>query len=136
MSLALLQQVKCAEPFSVLGWQQLKADRRVGLILRVYLPDALAVSAVSAKTGKSLGELTANSLYSGVFELSLPKKRVTEPYILTVKSGSFEYQLFRPLISFTDAKHLRRAHMLVVSQKIYIANLARNSLALTQVGTS
>ena len=69
MSLALLQQVQCAEPFSVLGWQPLKPDSTVGLVLRVYLPHATAVSAAAAKTGKTLGELNANTDFPGVFEL-------------------------------------------------------------------
>lgn len=101
MSLALLQQVNCAEPFSLLGWQPLKDDSSVGLMLRVYLPQANAVSAYSVKTGKLLGELTANSDYPGVFELVLSKKRKTEAYRLTVQHGDYQYPLFDPY-QFTD----------------------------------
>ena len=101
MSLALLQQVQCAEPFSLLGWQPLKADSSVGLVLRVYLPQATAVSARSAKSGKMLGTLTQRPDYPGVFELNLSKKRKTEPYILSVHTGHYEFELIDPY-QFTD----------------------------------
>ncbi len=101
MNLALLQQVQCADPFSVLGWQPLKADSGVGLLLRVYLPHATAVSASSVKSGKPLGELSAQADFPGVFELILPRKRKAEAYVLTVHSGSYQYQLFDPY-QFTD----------------------------------
>ena len=101
MSLALLQQVQCAEPFSLLGWQPLKTDSSVGLTLRVYLPQATAVSAKSAKSGKMLGTLTQRPDYPGVFELILSKKRKAEPYILVVHTGHYEFELIDPY-QFTD----------------------------------
>jgi 1,4-alpha-glucan branching enzyme len=96
MSLALLQQVQCAEPFSLLGWQPLKAGSNIGLVLRVFLPHATAVSATAVKTGKLLGELCANTDYPGVFELVLNKKRKAEAYTLTVHAGGYQYQLIDP----------------------------------------
>ncbi|HEX5791970.1 MAG TPA: 1,4-alpha-glucan branching enzyme, partial [Rheinheimera sp.] len=101
MSLALLQQVNCAEPFSLLGWQRLKADSAVGLVLRAYLPQATAVTAVAAQGGKVLGQLAQHAVYPGVFELVLSKKRKPEAYILKVQTGSYHYQLIDPY-QFTD----------------------------------
>ena len=96
MSLALLQQVNCATPFSLLGWQPLEQGKATGLLLRVYLPHATAVTALSADGKKALGELTAVSGFDGVFELKLSKKRKAEAYILQVQAGNYQYQLFDP----------------------------------------
>ncbi|WP_417706837.1 1,4-alpha-glucan branching protein GlgB [Rheinheimera aquimaris] len=96
MSLALLQQVNCATPFSLLGWQPLEQGKATGLLLRVYLPHATAVTALSADGKKTLGELTAVSGFDGVFELRLSKKRKAEAYILQVQAGNYQYQLFDP----------------------------------------
>ena len=101
MNLTLLEQVQCAEPFAVLGWQRIKPDSAVGLVLRVYLPQATQVTAIAATSGKPLGELTAVPGCSGVFELVLAKKRKAEAYYLQVQSGSYQYQLIDPY-QFTD----------------------------------
>ncbi len=101
MSVKQLPQANCAEPFSVLGWQPVKPDTASGLILRVYLPNATAVTAVALKTGKLLGELTADPEISGLFELHLPRKRVAEAYRLNVSQGSYQYPLLDPY-QFTD----------------------------------
>lgn len=101
MSKLQLPQANCAEPFALLGWQRLKPDSATGLLLRVYLPGATAITACSAKTGKLLGELEQDTDISGVFELQLPRKRLAEPYILTVRQGSYQYDLLDPY-QFTE----------------------------------
>ena len=101
MSLAQLQTVSCADPFSLLGWQNLHTDGKTGLLLRVYLPHADSVSAIADKSGKLLGQMLPHAEYSGVFELALPRKRKAESYRLQVSSGGFGYQLIDPY-QFTE----------------------------------
>ena len=96
MSVALLEQVKCTDPFSVLGWQPLNPASSTGLLLRVYLPTASNIEVLDAKTGKSLGTMQMNSVYAGVFELACPKKRKATPYRLLITSGSYQYSLIDP----------------------------------------
>ncbi|MEH8017713.1 1,4-alpha-glucan branching protein GlgB [Rheinheimera muenzenbergensis] len=101
MSVTQLPGANCAEPFTILGWQPIKPDSTTGWLLRVYLPTATAVTALSVKTAKVLGELSADADISGLFELRLPRKRSAEPYILKVSQGSYQYDLLDPY-QFTE----------------------------------
>ncbi len=86
-----LAEVRCAHPFAVLGWQV--ADK--GLLIRAYIPDALAIEAISIKTGKALGELVQTEV-AGLFELVLPRKKKTEAYRLEVQKSHYRYTVIDP----------------------------------------
>ncbi len=86
-----LAEVRCAHPFSVLGWQE--ADK--GLMLRAYIPDATSVTALNLKTGKVIGELSSTEV-SGLFELHLPRKKKTEAYQLQVQKAHHQYTVIDP----------------------------------------
>ena len=86
-----LAEVRCAHPFAVLGWQVLEK----GLVLRAYVPDAVQIFAVSLKTGKALGTLTETEV-SGLFELKLPRKKVTEAYQLEIHKPHHQYTIIDP----------------------------------------
>ena len=99
MSLALLPEVRCARPFSWLGWQ--KAEK--GLLIRVYLPKATAVEVFSFAEELSLGTMQPHPEVAGVFELHLPRKRKTEPYKLQVNHGHYRYELIDPYLFKDEA---------------------------------
>ena len=97
-----LAEARCANPFSVLGWQaNIQDDKAQGLVLRCYLPHASAVEAFDAKTKKSLGQLAPSADCSGLFQLVQAKKRKATPYYLQVSQGSYQYTLYDPY-QFTD----------------------------------
>lgn len=87
-----LPAARCARPFLLLGWQRASP----GWLIRVYLPKAQHVQAISVKSGQLLGALTAHPTVSGVFELRLPRKRKTELYRLAVDTGHHQYSLLDP----------------------------------------
>ncbi|GAB2914701.1 1,4-alpha-glucan branching protein GlgB [Rheinheimera gaetbuli] len=132
MSITQLPQAHCAEPFTLLGWQPIKPDSTTGLLLRVYLPFASAVTAVSAKTGKPLGELIADTDISGVFELHLPRKRTKEAYILQVSQGSYQYELLDPY-QFTDEAYYAVHYISSQPENLY-RQLGAQLVTLTVAG--
>ena len=99
MSLALLPEVRCAHPFSWLGWQ--KADK--GLLIRVYLPKATAVEVLSFADGLPMGTMQPHPEIAGIFELHLPRKRKSEPYKLQVNQGHYQYELIDPYLFKDEA---------------------------------
>lgn len=104
MNLTFLAEARCANPFSVLGWQtHEEAGKQQGLVLRCYLPHASGVAARDAKTGKLLGTLVAHPTTPGVFELVMPKKRKATPYYLQVTTAEGEYQSADPYQFQADA---------------------------------
>lgn len=97
MMLSVLEQVKCRHPFSLLGWQTARKNKKNnGLLLRVYIPWAVSVEATDAENGASLGALTADTDVKGIFELSLPKKKKPVPYKLHVSDGQNSVDIIDP----------------------------------------
>ncbi len=71
-----LSHVRCAEPFSYLGWQKQPKGWRIVL----WSPHRVPLAAHSKKTGAMLGEFTAFTDAPGLYQLNLPRKRKTELY--------------------------------------------------------
>ena len=118
MSVTQLLQTNCANPFGVLGWQPLKPDSATGLLIRVYLPDATAVTAIAVKTGKALGHLLPVENMPGLFELALPRKRQRELYRLDVQQGSHHYSLLDPY-QFTEQAYYAVHYVADAPQNLY-----------------
>lgn len=60
---------RCAEPFNLLGFHERPEGR--GLLLRVWRPDANAVSVIAFTSGEAMGEMA--QVAPGLFELVLPE---------------------------------------------------------------
>lgn len=89
----VLGQALCACPFSFLGLH--KAPNNKGLILRVWRPDADKIAVFEQPSGKNLGEMRRQD--SGLFELSLPRRRKLFNYELSVtKSGAQAFRVYDP----------------------------------------
>ena len=74
---------RCATPFDLLGWQG--GSNGDGLILRLWRPEAVALSVIEDSSGKLLGE--AIKIGPGLFELSCPEKKAPTPYRLLVTNA-------------------------------------------------
>ncbi len=90
--LQALNDVRCAQPFAILGWQT--AEK--GLLIRAFLPSALRVTAVALDDGKALGEMHAVADVPGLFELQLPRRKNQLPYRLEVQSAQHSYSVIDP----------------------------------------
>lgn len=95
-----LLHVHCAHPFALLGWQVAAK----GFVIRAFLPDAISVSVKSLATGKALGDMVQTET-AGVFELSLPLKKKTEAYQLSVQMAHYSYQVIDPYQFKDEAFH-------------------------------
>ncbi|RCU50524.1 MULTISPECIES: 1,4-alpha-glucan branching protein GlgB [Corallincola] len=88
MLIQQLQQARCVNPFEELG---LKPDPDgKGMLLRVWLPNAVKVVAKELSTDKSLGEMTVVH-EDGLFELAMPRRKKFFFYKLDVTTDSGEY---------------------------------------------
>jgi 1,4-alpha-glucan branching enzyme len=87
-----LNDVRCAQPFAILGWQV--AEK--GLLIRAFLPSALQVSVEGLDDGKVLGDMVAVALVPGLFELSLPRRKNPLPYRLKIQTANHSYSLIDP----------------------------------------
>lgn len=83
MSVTQLASASCSSPFSVLSWQK---GTTKGFMIRAYLPDAAKVEVFDLATRKSLGQMVAQSVLHGLFELELPTKRKTSPYYFQIET--------------------------------------------------
>ena len=69
------------DPFSVLGFHTIQIDGADKLVLRVYRPDA---EAVSAKIGKSAAVTLPRVNETDLFEIVFPRRKNAAPYTLTI----------------------------------------------------
>lgn len=97
MDVRCLTKATCAQPFSLLGWQvNLLQGKNKGLLLRCYLPYADTVSAIDARSGKTLGLMQAHPEVAGLFQLALPTKRKATAYYLQITQGEQRFQILDP----------------------------------------
>ena len=88
-----LGQVLCACPFSCLGLH--KAADHKGLVLRVWRPDADAITVIEQPSGKTLGNM--QRFESGLFELHLPRRRKLFNYELSITGeGGHTFRVYDP----------------------------------------
>ncbi len=119
MALAALEQARCTYPFSLLGWQpNLVEGQQKGMLLRVYLPAATAVTALDAKNAKVLGECKAVAEHNGVFELVLPRKRKASDYLLEVSYARQQSTVIDPY-QFQQAAYYAVHHVMSQPENLY-----------------
>ena len=66
-----LNDVRCARPFALLGWQH--AEK--GLLIRAFLPSALQVTVLSAEDGSEIGVMSTVDGSAGDRYVATPPDR-------------------------------------------------------------
>ncbi|MEE2000553.1 1,4-alpha-glucan branching protein GlgB [Alkalimonas sp. MEB108] len=102
-----LAAVRCAQPFSLLGWQPNHdgQGQQKGWLVRCFLPKAEQVEVLDLASGKSLGVCQPDAVVAGLFTLMLPRKRKTTPYQLLVTQGKHQFRLVDPYQFQQEAYH-------------------------------
>ncbi len=109
-----LNDVRCARPFALLGWQH--AEK--GLLIRAFLPSALQVTVLSAEDGSEIGVMSPVDGAAGIFELLQPRRRKTFVYALLVETAHHRYQLIDPY-QFKDEAFYAVHHVNMRPQNLY-----------------
>lgn len=112
--LQALHDVRCAQPFAVLGWQT--AEK--GLLIRAFLPSAVQVDVVALDDGKALGVMTPVAAITGLFELTLPRRKNPLPYRLQVQTAHHSYSVIDPY-QFKDEAFFAVHHVNTRPENLY-----------------
>ena len=112
--LQALHDVRCAQPFAVLGWQT--AEK--GLLIRAFLPSAVQVEVVALDDGKSLGVMTPVAAVAGLFELTQPRRKNPLPYRLQVQTAHHSYSVIDPY-QFKDEAFFAVHHVNTRPENLY-----------------
>lgn len=112
--LQALNDVRCAQPFTVLGWQA--AEK--GLLIRAFLPSALQVDVVALDDGKVIGAMTPVAAVAGLFELALPRRKNPIPYRLQVQTAHHSYSVIDPY-QFKDEAFFAVHHVNTRPENLY-----------------
>ena len=112
--LQALNDVRCAQPFTVLGWQA--AEK--GLLIRAFLPSALQVDVVALDDGKVIGAMTPVAAVAGLFELALPRRKNPIPYRLQLQTAHHSYSVIDPY-QFKDEAFFAVHHVNTRPENLY-----------------